>query len=266
MRRSATLERVAPVLIALVVVGLLLMWRASRSEVGLLDLALVLGLGGLAGTAVALAFASRARRRLHRVARSARLLAAGETVPYLAPERPDEIGEVEARFAEMARGVVATIGELRLEQERMEAILRGMVEGVVVTDLAMRVVLLNARARELLGISGAVGEVGRPLVELVRDPALQESARELREGAAVVSQDVTLGGRGGRLLQLGHHRLLADQVVEYGRGHDGQSTMAGKLPVFASAIGGTGSGSMSRIRSWISLLSSAAGRDASSTR
>jgi len=216
LRRSATLERVAPVLIALVVVGLLLVWRASRSEVGFLDLVLALGLGGLAGTAVAVAFASRARRRLERVARSARLLAAGETVPYLAPERPDEIGELEARFAEMARGVVATIGELRLEQERMEAILRGMVEGVVVTDLAMRVVLLNARARELLGISGAVAEVGRPLVELVRDPALQESARELREGAAVVSQDVTLGGRGGRLLQLNAARLTGEDGRAFG--------------------------------------------------
>jgi hypothetical protein len=35
----------------------------------------------------------------------------------------------------MARSVKATIGELKVEQERMEAILRGMVEGVLVTDL-----------------------------------------------------------------------------------------------------------------------------------
>jgi two-component system phosphate regulon sensor histidine kinase PhoR len=78
LKRSATLERVAPVLVALVAVGLLLVWRASRSEVGVADLLLVLGVGGLAGSAVALAFAARARRRLERIARSARLLAAGD--------------------------------------------------------------------------------------------------------------------------------------------------------------------------------------------
>jgi len=216
LRRSATLERVAPVLVALVAVALLLVSAASRSAVGVGDLLTALAAGALVGTALAIALATRARRRLERVARSARLLAAGETIPYLAPERPDEIGELEAQFAEMARSVVATIGELRLEQERMEAILRGMVEGVVVTDLSTRVVLLNARARELLGIPGVGGELGRPLVELVRDPALQESARELREGAAVVSQDVTLGGRGGRLLQLNAARLTGADGHAFG--------------------------------------------------
>ena len=50
----------------------------------------------------------------------------------------------------MARRVGGTIGELRVERERLEAILRGMVEGVLVTDLHGGVVLLNARARELL--------------------------------------------------------------------------------------------------------------------
>ena len=62
-------------------------------------------------------------------------LAAGEAPPYLAPERPDDLGVLEAQLGEMARRVGGTIGELRVERERLEAILRGMVEGVLVTDL-----------------------------------------------------------------------------------------------------------------------------------
>ena len=207
MRRSDALERVAPALAALAGAALVLIPPAYRAEAGLGHVLVSLLAGALVATAVGAALAGRARRRLERLSRSVRSLAAGETVPYIAPERPDELGALEGHFADMARGVVATIAELRLEQERMEAILRGMVEGVVVTDLAMRVVLLNARARELLGIRAGGDELGRPLVELVRDPALQESARELRDGASVVSQDVTLGGRGGRLLQLNAARL-----------------------------------------------------------
>ena len=45
----------------------------------------------------------------------------------------------------------------------------------------------------------------------------------------------------------------------------GHSRTAGKLPVLSSVARGTGSGSSGRIRPWISRLSSAAGRVASST-
>ena len=48
---------------------------------------------------------------------------------------PTTSGELEAQLGEMARRVGGTIGELRVERERLEAILRGMVEGVLVTDL-----------------------------------------------------------------------------------------------------------------------------------
>jgi two-component system phosphate regulon sensor histidine kinase PhoR len=207
LRRSDAFERVAPALAALAVAALVLVPPAYRSEVGLGHVFGAVLLGALVAVGAGVALAARARRRIGRLSRSVQSLAGGAAVPYLAPERDDDLGALEGRFADMARGMVASMAELRLEQERMEAILRGMVEGVVVTDLAMRVVLLNTRARELLGIPATGGELGRPLVELVRDPALQESARELREGASVVSHDVTLGGRGGRLLQLNAARL-----------------------------------------------------------
>ena len=216
MKRSDALERVAPALAGLAGAALVLIGPAYHGQAGIGHLFQALLIGGLAATAVGLALAGRAQRRLERLTRSAQSLAGGVAVPYLAPERADALGALEGHFADMARGVATTIAELRLEQERMEAILRGMVEGVVVTDLSMRVVLLNARARELLGIRATGDEVGRPLVELVRDPALQESARELREGVPVVSQDVMLGGRGGRMLQLNAARLTGADGRAFG--------------------------------------------------
>src|SRR5205823_2659722 len=50
----------------------------------------------------------------------------------------------------MARNVSATIAELRVEHERLQSILRSMLEGVLVTDLTGSVVLMNERARDLL--------------------------------------------------------------------------------------------------------------------
>jgi two-component system phosphate regulon sensor histidine kinase PhoR len=167
----------------------------------------------LAG-AVALGLARRMLRRLQRLVGFASKLAAGETPPYLAPERPDDLGVLESQLGEMARRIGGTIGELRVERERLEAILRGMVEGVLVTDLTGGVVLLNARARELLALPPDAWPRGRPLVELTRDPALGELMRELAAGAGIASRDVTLSAGTGPTLQVNAARL---------RGADGEA-------------------------------------------
>jgi len=164
--------------------------------------------------AIAGALARRTLRRLQRLVGFAAKLAAGEAPPYLAPERSDDLGVLEAQLGEMARRVGGTIGELRVERERLEAILRGMVEGVLVTDLSGGVVLLNARARELLTLSPDASPRGRPLVEMTRDPALGELIRELAAGASIASRDVTLSAGTGPTLQVNAARL---------RGADGEA-------------------------------------------
>ncbi len=173
----------------------------------------VLG-AALLALAVAVALARRTLRRIQRLVGFAGKLAAGESPPYLAPERPDDLGVLEAQLGEMARRVGGTIGELRVERERLEAILRGMVEGVLVTDLNGGVVLFNARARALLALPADASPRGRPLVELTRDPALGELMRELAAGASIASRDVTLSAGTGPTLQVNAARL---------RGADGEA-------------------------------------------
>jgi two-component system phosphate regulon sensor histidine kinase PhoR len=170
--------------------------------------------GALLALAIALVLSRRMLRRLQRLVAFAGRLAAGEAPPYLAPERADDLGVLEAQLGEMARRVGGTIGELRVERERLEAILRGMVEGVLVTDLGGGVVLLNARARELLALPPDASPRGRPLVELTRDPALGELMRELAAGASIASRDVTLSAGTGPTLQVNAARL---------RGADGEA-------------------------------------------
>jgi two-component system phosphate regulon sensor histidine kinase PhoR len=159
------------------------------------------------GLAAAVILSRRLLRRIERLVAFARRVAAGEPAPYLAPERSDDLGLLEAQLAEMARSVRSTIGELRVERERLEAILRGMVEGVLVTDLSGRVALLNGRARELLELPEGADGHGLSRLELTRDPAVQELARELRAGSAIISRDVTLDGGDGRTLQVNAARL-----------------------------------------------------------
>jgi len=168
------------------------------------------------GAACAWWSASRLGRRLARLERFAAELGDGTVAAYLAAERPDALGVLEDSFGETARRIAVNITALSHERERLEAILRGMVEGVLVIDLAGTVVLLNARARRLLGVQDDTLGRGRTLLELVRDPQLAEVLRELGAGAAVASRDVTLGAGDGPVLQVNAARLRGADERPFG--------------------------------------------------
>ncbi len=183
--------------------------KAIEDNVGHLRRVLVTGvvMAAVFGLTVALFLSRGMLRRIQRLVAFARELAAGEPAPYIAPERHDNLGLLERQLGEMARNVAATIAELRVERERLEAILRGMVEGVLVTDLEGRVVLMNRRARELLGTPQDMDGRGRLLAELVRDPAVADITHELVSGAPVVSREAILEGGSGLALGVNAARL-----------------------------------------------------------
>jgi len=168
------------------------------------------------GLGAAWMLASRWERRLDRLVRCAEQLDRGENMPFLTAERPDALGAVEESLGRMARSVFGTIGVLNVERERLEAILRGMVEGVLVIDLAGIVVLMNARARELLGLDVDTPWRGRQLVEFVRDPSLADVLRDLGAGASVTSRDVVLEASRGVMLQVNAARLRSADERPFG--------------------------------------------------
>ena len=181
---------------------------------GPLGLALVTAL--TIGMLVAWRLSRTMRRRIDRMVRFAGALTAGTTGPPMGPEQADDLGLLEHQLAEMSRGIDVTLGAVRLERERLEAVLRGMVEGVLVTDLDGRVVLLNDQARALLGLAPDAIVTGRPLIELVRDPGIAEIPRRLATEDAVPSREVALLGDAARWLQVSAGRLTQEGGAPFG--------------------------------------------------
>jgi two-component system phosphate regulon sensor histidine kinase PhoR len=186
-----------------------LLWLRGPVGTGLAT-AVVLGVG------VAWLVSTAMRRRVARLVRFAGALASGHTPPPMGPERSDDLGVLETQIAAMVRDVEATLEAMRVERERLEAILRGMVEGVIVTDLDGHVVLLNERARELLALAPTIDAVGRSLLELARDPGIAEIPRRLAGGDVVLRRDVTFGGAPGRALQVNAARLTGEDGQPFG--------------------------------------------------
>ncbi len=109
----------------------------------------------------------------------------------------DEIGFV-------ARTIDASFGELRerleessRDEARMEAILSGMVEGVVVLDRQGRVQLVNRAAQAMLHVDASA--IGRLYLEVIRHPDISAQLAAALRGAEGGPHELPLGRDTSRL-------------------------------------------------------------------
>jgi two-component system, OmpR family, phosphate regulon sensor histidine kinase PhoR len=141
-----------------------------------------------------------ALRPLRRIAEVVASMADGDLDRRLPRGAPDEFGRIAGAVNEMAEQLRARLRELTEDKERLQAVLAGMVEGVLVVDAEQRVVLANPRVRELLGFRG--NGIGRPHWELVRRSDVQEAIAKAPQSADPVIRDVVTEAAEPRHLQI----------------------------------------------------------------
>ncbi len=165
--------------------------------------ATVLGLLAALGGALVVAWLGSASvgRRVQAIAATAHRYAAGEA-PRVSPDRSaDELGVLARALDQTARELGRRVDELSNQQTRTRAILRGMVEGVLVIDETGRVQTANESVQHMLGIDGP--PVGRRYVELIRHPEVTKVLASALEGEATPQQEVALNTDPPRALLAG---------------------------------------------------------------
>jgi two-component system phosphate regulon sensor histidine kinase PhoR len=125
------------------------------------------------------------------------------------PPLPDP---VDAPIAGAQAAVVAALAHQQRriedadrERRRLQGVLGGMVEGVLVIDADGTVLLSNRGAEELLQLPPGEDYTGRQLIELTRHPDLHELVRwAVSEGGRErdSTMEVSLGGTGSYVLQV----------------------------------------------------------------
>ena len=140
--------------------------RQLRAVVPLTLVAAALG----AGIALAFAWALSVplSRRVAAIAQVADQYAAGDFTRPPIEYGEDELGRVARSLDSVVHELGTRLGELARNRARMEAILAGMVEGVLVLDDGGRVRLVNEAARRMLGIDASA--LGRRYTDSIRHP------------------------------------------------------------------------------------------------
>jgi two-component system, OmpR family, phosphate regulon sensor histidine kinase PhoR len=131
-----------------------------------------LGVALLGGAVLAWVFSARIGRRVRLIADIAARYQRGDLEPPRLGFGDDELGEVARALNESVQEVGRRLEAQARDRARMEAILAGMVEGVIVVDAHARLQLVNDAARQMLKLDEVAA--GRPYVETIRLPAIAE--------------------------------------------------------------------------------------------
>ncbi len=131
--------------------------------------AIILGIGIV--TLIALFFgfilARHFIRPLLEMTRMAEAMAAGDFSPRLKICRRDEIGRLAQAFNQMAEKSLERIETINTDRGKLNAILSGMVEGVVAIDGDEKIIHMNQAAALLLRADG-LRSLGQPIWEVTR--------------------------------------------------------------------------------------------------
>ena len=129
-------------------------------------------------------------RRVRRIASIAERYAAGDLGKPTYDYGEDELGTVARVLDASVQQLGTRLEELTRDRARTEAVLAGMVEGVLVVDRQGRLQLVNGAARAMLAVDASA--IGRPYLEVVRDPDVAAQISGALGGAAPESRELSL--------------------------------------------------------------------------
>ena len=147
----------------------------------------------------------RGRDRLRLLSRYADALLTDQSERPLPPPLEGDLGHLQVRLQRAAAVQRQRLEDVRAAQRRLEEVLGGMIEGVLLIDAAGTVLLSNSQAEVLLDLPGGDLPLGRPLIELTRHPDLHEFVREVtHDGGAQrpFVRDLHLNGGKQQVLQV----------------------------------------------------------------
>jgi two-component system phosphate regulon sensor histidine kinase PhoR len=137
-------------------------------------------------------WASRGLRgRVQNIVGITQRISNGELTTRLRDGEPDELGEVGRAVDDAVQRVGQQVAELKRDRARMEAILGGMVEGVLTVGAQGQVQLVNDAARRMLRLDDSA--IGRRYVELIRHPDINAQLARALNGDTPGGVELSLG-------------------------------------------------------------------------
>jgi two-component system phosphate regulon sensor histidine kinase PhoR len=129
-------------------------------------------------------------RPLRSMAAAAALIGKGEFGSRIPISSGDEIGELAEVLNEMAEKTENQLERISAEKNRLDTILRGMGEGVIVTDDSGIVTLANPAFRALFSLDQSC--IGKALIEIARQPSLNNALKKVLDSREELLEEMVM--------------------------------------------------------------------------
>ncbi len=90
----------------------------------------------------------------------------------------DEVAELGVAFNKMTEKLADSFSVIKDEKRKLEAILENLVDGILVIDRDLKIILVNRAAQDILGLSSSNIQ-GRPVLEVILNHHLMDLIREV---------------------------------------------------------------------------------------
>ena len=157
-------------------------------------------LGVFLSVGLAILVSRHISRPIRDLTKTARSIASGDLRQRLRRYPSHEIGDLARAFDRMADHLQAEIEAATKGRDRLETILRGMVEGVMVTDEKGRITLTNKALIDLVGIG--VDPLFRRPSEIIRNADLIEAVQRVSQEVPYTTLEITTRNPLRRILQV----------------------------------------------------------------
>ncbi len=167
--------------------------QLRRSDLHILLYSLAGMLAGLLLTSLlALRFSSDISKPLKNLTLAAKEIEDGNYSKRVDVNKQDEFGLLATAFNHMAFTLDKTVADLTDKNIQFDAILNSMTNCVVAVDRELRVVLINAVAEQLFGITKE-NALGRKLLEVIRNRQINEIMEKTVDSNTSVVTELTMG-------------------------------------------------------------------------
>lgn len=192
---------------------------------------LIAGVGAAIAAAIAMSVfgAHLLTRPVRNLTQAALAMAGGDLEVHAPAQGTRETTELGRALNRLAKELLSAIEELRHERDLLANILDGMNEGVLVTDGDGQIVLAN-RALRAMTLVGE-GTIGKSVIEVIRNPALQEALDVASKSTDAVVREIELSGILPRKL-LVRVSKLPSRKERTDRGLPNQTAERGLIAVF----------------------------------
>jgi two-component system, OmpR family, phosphate regulon sensor histidine kinase PhoR len=176
---------------AVVTAFLVLLLLGGAGGFGIVAVLAALGAGIVTALLAASAIVHHLDRRIRNVAATASRYSSTTGARSSSDYGSDEIAVVARAFDVPIQELARRLEELTRDRARMEAILSGMVEGVLVLDRHGRMQLVNRAAQAMLHVDASA--VGHLYLEVIRHPDISAQLTAALRGDDVEPQELPLG-------------------------------------------------------------------------